>query len=46
MASLYLLVPLGVLIVAGAVALFTWAVGAGQFDDLAEQEKRLPDDEH
>jgi cbb3-type cytochrome oxidase maturation protein len=45
MASLYLLIPIGVAVVAGAVALFGWAVDAGQFDDLAEQGRRLPDDE-
>ncbi len=31
---LYLLIPLGLLLLAGAVAAFFWAVGAGQFDDL------------
>jgi len=31
---LYLLIPLGLMLLAGAVAAFFWAVGAGQFDDL------------
>jgi len=31
---LYLLIPLGLLLLAAAVAAFFWAVGAGQFDDL------------
>ncbi|MDH4124384.1 MAG: cbb3-type cytochrome oxidase assembly protein CcoS [Gammaproteobacteria bacterium] len=31
---LYLLIPLGLLLLVGAVAAFFWAVGAGQFDDL------------
>lgn len=45
MPSLYLLIPLGVVVVAGAIALFAWAVNSGQFDDLGEVGKRLPDDE-
>lgn len=31
---LYLLIPLGLLLLAAAVAAFFWAVGTGQFDDL------------
>ena len=31
---LYLLIPLGLLLLGLAVAAFFWAVGAGQFDDL------------
>lgn len=31
---LYLLIPLGLLLLAGAVAAFFWAVRNGQFDDL------------
>lgn len=34
MSILYLLIPLGLLLLAGAVWAFFWAVGAGQFDDL------------
>ena len=34
MNSLFLLIPLGLLLLAGAVAVFFWAVGSGQFDDL------------
>jgi cbb3-type cytochrome oxidase maturation protein len=30
----YLLIPLGLLLLALAVAAFFWAVGSGQFDDL------------
>jgi len=29
-----LLIPLGLLLLAGAVAFFFWAVGSGQYDDL------------
>jgi cbb3-type cytochrome oxidase maturation protein len=31
---LYLLIPMGVLIVVGALWAFFWAVNSGQFDDL------------
>ncbi len=31
---LYLLIPLGLLLLGTAVAAFFWAVGSGQFDDL------------
>ena len=34
MTILYLLIPLGLLLLAAAVAAFFWAVGSGQFDDL------------
>lgn len=34
MSILFLLIPLGLLLLALAVAAFFWAVGAGQFDDL------------
>ena len=45
MESLYLLVPLGLLVVLGAAVLFLRAAASGQFDDLPEQQQRLPDDE-
>lgn len=31
---LYLLIPLGLILVGIAIAFFFWAVGSGQFDDL------------
>ena len=34
MSILYLLIPLGLLLVGLAVAAFFWAVRSGQFDDL------------
>jgi len=34
MSILYLMIPLGILIVIGAVWAFFWAVNSGQFDDL------------
>jgi cbb3-type cytochrome oxidase maturation protein len=34
MSILYLLIPLALILLAGAVWAFFWAVGSGQFDDL------------
>ncbi len=34
MSVLYFLIPLALLLLAGAVWAFFWAVGTGQFDDL------------
>lgn len=45
MESLYLLVPLGILVVFGAAIVFIRAAGSGQFEGLAEQQERLPDDD-
>ena len=44
---LYLLIPLALLLLAGAVWAFFWAVGSGQFDDLDTPATRilLDDDE-
>ncbi len=36
MNSAYLLIPLGVVFLAIAVAAFFWAVDSGQYDDLEE----------
>jgi len=49
---LYLLIPLALLILGGAVWAFFWAVGSGQFDDMdtpavrviMDDDKRPPDD--
>lgn len=46
MESLYLLIPLSLLFVGVAVAIFFWAVKSGQYDDLQrESERILFDDE-
>jgi cbb3-type cytochrome oxidase maturation protein len=47
MEVLYLLVPLALLLSAGAVAVFAWAARDGQFDDLETPAVRilLPDEE-
>ena len=34
MNSLFLLIPLGLVLLAGAVWAFFWATGSGQFDDM------------
>jgi cbb3-type cytochrome oxidase maturation protein len=42
---LYMLIPLSLVLVAGAVAAFFWAVDSGQFDELdAAGESVLGDD--
>ena len=45
MTSLYLLIPLGVVVVFGSIAVFLTAVFGGQFEQLDELSKKLPDDE-
>jgi cbb3-type cytochrome oxidase maturation protein len=41
MTILYLMIPLGVLIVIGALWAFFWAVNSGQFDDLESPGWRI-----
>ncbi len=41
MESLYLLVPLSVLLILAMIGVFAWALHAGQFDDLALEGERL-----
>jgi cbb3-type cytochrome oxidase maturation protein len=47
MSILYLLIPLALLLLGGAVWAFFWAVGSGQFDDLDTPALRviMDDDE-
>ena len=47
MSILYVLIPLALLLLGGAVWAFFWAVGSGQFDDLDIPAVRiiLDDDE-
>ncbi|MDR3415181.1 MAG: cbb3-type cytochrome oxidase assembly protein CcoS [Nevskia sp.] len=45
MPSLYLLIPLGVVVVFAAIAIFLWAASSGQFDGLEDLSKRMPDDD-
>lgn len=41
MESLFLLIPLAIIIVAIAVGIFFWAVKSGQFEDLDRESKRI-----
>ena len=41
MNSLFLLIPLGIVMVAAALWAFIWAVGSGQFDDLESPAHRV-----
>lgn len=47
MSILYVLIPLGLLMLGAAVWAFFWAVGSGQFDDLDTPAMRvvMDDDE-
>ena len=44
MESLYLLLPLSVLLVLALIGLFGWAINAGQFDDLEREGWRVLED--
>ena len=44
MESLYLLIPLSVLLVLGIAGLLVWAVMSGQFEDLDAEGRRILDD--
>ena len=46
MSILYILIPLGLVLVAIGVWAFFWAVGAGQFDDLETPGWSVLVDEH
>jgi cbb3-type cytochrome oxidase maturation protein len=48
MTILYMLIPLSLVLVAGAVWAFFWAVDSGQFDDLDEAARSVlaDDDDH
>lgn len=41
MSILYLMIPMGIIIVAGALWAFFWAVDSGQFDDLESPAWRI-----
>jgi cbb3-type cytochrome oxidase maturation protein len=45
MESLYLLIPLSVVLVFGILLVFAWSLGNGQFDDLEAQGRRVVDDD-
>jgi cbb3-type cytochrome oxidase maturation protein len=43
MEILYLLIPLGLLLMALAASVLVWAFSAGQYDDLDAWSQRMPD---
>lgn len=45
MEIIYFLVPIGIVMLAIAVGLFTWAVRSDQFDDLDREGRRILFDE-
>lgn len=45
METLYLLIPLSVVLVFAAGAVFWWAIGSGQFDDLEGPAHRILTDD-
>jgi cbb3-type cytochrome oxidase maturation protein len=45
MTILHVLIPLSVLLMAGATWALMWAIDAGQFDDLEEVEKSVFDND-
>lgn len=45
MTAIYFLIPVALLLGAAFVALFVWAVGRGQFDDLDDPPERMLHDD-
>ena len=45
MSILYVLIPLSVLLMAGAAWALFWAIDAGQFDDMSEAGRSILEDE-
>jgi len=45
MDSLYLLLPMSVLLVLALIGVFAWALDAGQFEDLEREGARLLEDD-
>lgn len=41
MITLYLVLPLALLVAAGAVAAFAWSIRSGQMDDLETPPRRI-----
>lgn len=41
MESLYFLIPLSIVVIAVAVAIFFWAVKSGQYDDVDREGERI-----
>ncbi|MDD3763611.1 MAG: cbb3-type cytochrome oxidase assembly protein CcoS [Nevskiales bacterium] len=45
MEILYVLIPLGIVLVGVAAGVLIWAVKSGQYDNLEAIGRRMPDDE-
>ena len=45
MSVIYIVLPLAILLAAGAVWVFAWAVRSGQFDDLTTPALRMLNDD-
>ncbi len=45
MEALYLLIPMGLLVVLAAALVFAWTINSGQYENLDEQARQLPDDD-
>ncbi|HEY4243237.1 MAG TPA: cbb3-type cytochrome oxidase assembly protein CcoS [Kofleriaceae bacterium] len=45
MSALYIILPLAILVAAGAVAAFVWTVRSGQLDDVDTPPKRILGDD-
>jgi cbb3-type cytochrome oxidase maturation protein len=43
---LYLLIPLSVIAMLGAMAVFAWALERGQFEDLEREGQRILEEDH
>jgi cbb3-type cytochrome oxidase maturation protein len=41
MSSLYMLIPIAVLLIAGAIGFFVWSVRTGQFEDMEGPAHRI-----
>jgi cbb3-type cytochrome oxidase maturation protein len=41
MESLYLLIPLSIVVLGAAIGCFLWAVGSGQYDDVEREGERI-----
>jgi len=45
MNSLYLLIPVALIFISIAIAIFFWAVNSGQYEDLSTESRRILFDE-
>ena len=45
MEVLFLLIPLGIVLMAAAGGVLIWAIRSGQYDELDSVSRRMPDDD-